>query len=411
MAAITNIKTFTGNGQAGVWNDPLNWTNGVVPGAEDTALFTKSATLNGPVEVGTLMLIGAETMTINGAIKTDSTNTCESFMVCQQSAVTFNAGSTLADAGGFEVGVHAVGSVTVNGASATQAAASLNMVNLKVGQFAAAVGTLNVAGIVNVAGSEVIGVAGQGTMNVTGNGSETLRALQLGQVAGANGQVNLTGNAHVQVGSWIEIGTQVQGAPGGTGAVSLGAGTSLDCVSNITVGAGSSVSLSGGTLASTGGGEGIHLSQGSTVSGFGTIATPVHGLMDNGLLASAGGTLVVSGNLYGMGAVQIGAGSTLDLVSSRISVPSIAFMGAGGTLDLTTGVSGAFSIAGFAAGDTLVLNGIDHASWNPTLDTLNLSEHGQVLDRLTLSGVAANASFTVTPSIGGSIIALAPAHH
>ncbi len=73
MASITNLKVYSGHGQAGVFNDPANWTGGVAPGAADTALYTQSAVVNGPVEVNTLMFIGSETIAINGAIKTDST--------------------------------------------------------------------------------------------------------------------------------------------------------------------------------------------------------------------------------------------------------------------------------------------------------------------------------------------------
>ena len=127
MAAIPNFEIYQGTSPNVVWNTASNWSAGVVPGAAQTALFTHSAVLTGPVEVGTLMLIGSETVSINGAIKTDSTNTCESFMVCQDSNVTFNAGSSLSDAGGFEVGVHGVGSVTVASASGSLAAASLHM--------------------------------------------------------------------------------------------------------------------------------------------------------------------------------------------------------------------------------------------------------------------------------------------
>jgi hypothetical protein len=55
------------------------------------------------------------------------------------------------------------------------------------------------------------------------------------------------------------------------------------------------------------------------------------------------------------------------------------------------------------------MKGIDQASWSGTSDVLSLSEHGQVMDRLTLVGVSANAVFHVTPGANGSDIAMMPA--
>ncbi len=412
MAAIPNLEIYQGAGPNVVWNTASNWSGGVVPGAANTALFTSSAVLTGPVEVGTLMLIGSETVAINGAIKTDSTNTCEGFMVCQDSNVTFNAGSSLTDAGGFEVGVHGVGSVTVAAASGSLAAASLHVQDLKIGQFSGGVGTLTLAGgSVAVVAPCTIGLAGQGTMNMSGTAALTANGLGLGSQATGSGHLNMSGHASIAAASWMNIGTAVQGTAGGTGAVTLSGNASLFCKGTVSVGAGSSVTLAGGTLGAGVLGSGLVINQGATVSGNGTISSASQGVTVNGKLESAGGTLMVTGNLAGTGAVEIGAGSTLDLVSSRISAPTLSFMGATGTLELAPGVSGAFSIAGFQAGDQLLVSGIDHASWNSTTDVLSLSAHGQVMDNLTLSGVAANAAFSVTPGIGGSVIALAPSHH
>ncbi len=412
MAAIPNLEVYQGTSSNVAWNTASNWSGGVVPGAANTALFTHNAVLSGPIEVGTLMLIGSETVSINGAIKTDSTNVCESFMVCQDSNVTFNAGSSLTDAGGFEVGVHGVGSVTVDGASGSLAAASLHVANLKIGQFTGGVGTLTLAGgSVSVVAPCLVGLAGQGTLNMSGTSTLTANGLGLGAQVTGSGHLNMSGNASAYAASWIDIGTAVAGGIGGTGAVALSGNASLACRDTVTVGAGSSVTMAGGTLSAGIGGMGLVVDQGGTVSGNGTIVSASHGVTVNGSLESAGGTLMVTGNLSGMGKVEIGAGSTLDLVASKISAPTLSFMGSTGTLELAPEVGGAFSIAGFQAGDQLLVAGIDHASWNGTTDVLSLSEHGQVMDQLHLTGVAANAAFSVTPGIGGSMIALVPSHH
>ncbi len=412
MAAIPNLEIYQGTGPNVVWNTPGNWSGGVVPGASATALFTSSAVLAAPVEVGTLMLIGSETVSINSAIKTDSTNTCESFMVCQDSNVTFDAGSSLADAGGFEVGVHGVGSVTVDAASGSLAAPTLNMQDVKIGQFSGGVGTLTLAGgSVNVVAPCLVGLEGQGTLNMSGTAALNANGLGLGTEATGSGHVNMSGHASAIVASWMDVGTAAAGSAGGTGAVTLSGNASLFCKGTVSVGAGSSVALAGGTLGLGVLGTGLVIGQGGTVSGNGAIASASKGVTVNGTLESAGGTLVVTGSLAGTGAVEIGAGSTLDLAASRISAPVLSFMGATGTLELSPQVSGAFDIAGFQAGDQLLVSGIDHASWNGTTDVLSLSEHGHVMANLTLTGVAANAAFSVTPGIGGSVIALVPSHH
>ena len=103
MAALNNVITYSGNGQQGVWTDPANWTGGKIPGPTSSALITKSAVLNGPIEVSNLMLLGQENVAINGAVKTDSTNTCESFMVCEGAVATLNAGAELNSAGRFHL--------------------------------------------------------------------------------------------------------------------------------------------------------------------------------------------------------------------------------------------------------------------------------------------------------------------
>ena len=412
MAAIPKLDIYQGTGPNVVWNTATNWSGGVVPGASATALFTSSAMFSAPVEVGTLMLIGRETVSINSAVKTDSTNTCESFMVCQDSNVTFDAGSSLTDAGGFEVGVHGVGSVTVDAASGSLAAPTLNMQDVKVGQFNGGVGTFTLAGgSVGVVAPCLVGLEGQGTLNMSGTAALNTNGLGLGTEATGSGHLNMSGHASAMVASWMDVGTAIAGSPGGVGAVTLSGSASLLCKGTVSVGAGSSVSLAGGTLGLGVLGTGLIVNQGGSVSGNGTISSASHGVTVNGTLDSSGGTLMLAGNLAGTGAVEIGAGSTLDLVSSKISAPTLSFMGATGTLELSPQVSGAFDIAGFLAGDQLLVSGIDHTSWNGTTDVLSLSEHGHIMDNLTLTGVAANAAFSVTPGIGGSVIALVPSHH
>ena len=399
--------TYIGHGQSGVWSDPRNWTNGVVPGAANTALFTSSAVLNGPIEVDNLMLLGAETITINGQVKTDSANSCQSFMACEGAEVTFTAGSQLLDAGGFITGIDAAANVVADGAVGGIAAAVLNVADMKLGQMDGGSGTLTLAGgILNDGGIALVGLQGAGILNVSGAGQANLGGLTIGAEAGGTGQLNLTGSAVVNIAGWTAVGTAIGGAPGGDGAASVGTGSTLYCDHGFFVNDASAIAMQGGTLLAGPDGIGLQIRQGGTVSGHGAITAAAKGVTDNGLLAAAGGTLVVTGNLSGMGAVQIGAGSTLHLITSKITVPTLAFMGPAATLELATGVVGNFTISGFAASDQLVMNNIDSASWSGATHVLTLSEHGQALERLTLSGVAANAEFMVSAGTGGSIISL-----
>lgn len=409
MASPSTTITYTGLGKAGTWADPHNWAGLVVPNAADTAIFTTSAALNGPIEVQNLMLLGAETITISGQVKTDSGNQCQSFMACDGAVVTFTAGSSLLDAGGFITGIDADATVNAAGASGSLAASHLSVNDIKLGQASDGSGTLNLAGTLNVKQVAIVGEAGLGALNVSGSGSASLSNLTLGLDTGATGAVSLTGNAHVSVAGVTTIGTSIAGAPGGVGTLTLAGQSTLSSADGLFVSDGSSVVMQGGALVAGASGDGLNLRPGADIAGYGTITSTTQNIVDNAVITASGGTLVVTGQLNGMGTAQIAAGSTLDLVSSRIAGPTLAFIGGNATLDLVTGVAGTFNITGFAAGDSIVMANITAANWNGASDVLTLSENGQAMDRLHLSGVAANASFTVTAGAHGSIISLAAA--
>ncbi len=407
---MSQPKVYSGHGQSGNWSDPNNWTNGVVPGATDTALVQQSAVLNGSVELDQVMFLGTENITINGNLKTDDTNTCRGVMVCDNAVATFEAGSTLSDAGGFITGQDTIGTTYVDGASGGKAAAVLNTTVLKVGQVQGSHGTLNVAGIINNAGGSYVGFGGNGILNVTGSGVVSLaEGLNVGNFATSTGTVNLSGNATVNA-ARVVIGNSTAGAPGGIGIVTVGGSSHLNSTGSINVGYGSALVMAGGT-AFVGNINGVQIQAGASVSGYGHISSTNGGVVDNGALASAGGTLTLAGNLSGFGTVQIGAGSTLDVSANKISVPHLTFMGSNATLGLTEGVAGTFAIEGFAATDQIVMGGIDALSWSASTDVLTLSEHGQIMDKLTFGGVPESMTFHLNqePS-GSSVITLISSH-
>jgi T5SS/PEP-CTERM-associated repeat protein len=386
MAAPVNVRHYTGHGQSGLWSDPANWANGLVPGIADTALIQQNAVLNGPIDVGTIMLLGTETVTINSHITTESTNTCESFMVCDQAVANFTPGSSLTDHGGFEVGVDAIGHATI------AAGATVTSAVMKIGQFAPGIGTLNLAGSLTNTGGAYVGLYGNGTLNVTGAGQASFAGLVLGENSGAVGALNLSGTASVHAGFMV-IGANQAGTPGGVASVNISGSATLASDHTIAIGEGSTVSLAGGTLSCGAASNGLQINQGAALSGHGTILAASHGVTDNGVLTASGGTLAVTGTLFGTGVAQIAAGATLDLVSSKITVPSIAFLGSNAALDLSAGVGGTVTITGFGAGDQLVMSGIDQASWSGSAHVLTLSEHGQIMDKLHLPDIAASATF------------------
>ena len=230
---------------------------------------------------------------------------------------------------------------------------------------------------------------------MTGTGQANFAGLVVGNNTGASGFLNLSGTALVHA-NLLAIGTSKAGAPGGIAIATIAGAATLASDRTVSVGYGSAVVLAGGTLSSGDEGNGVQINPGATVSGYGTVSSAVHGVTDNGALAASGGTLTVAGNLSGIGTVQIAAGATLNLVSSRIDVPSLAFLGSNAALDLTAGVGGNFAITGFGVGDQIVMAGIDQASWSGASHVLTLSEHGQVMDKLHLPDIATEAAFQIS---------------
>ena len=64
-----------------------------------TALFNANETLNSNFSVFNMMVLGNETLTINGTLNTLSTNLCQSLMVCDNATMNFTQTAVLNDAG------------------------------------------------------------------------------------------------------------------------------------------------------------------------------------------------------------------------------------------------------------------------------------------------------------------------
>jgi T5SS/PEP-CTERM-associated repeat protein len=413
---------YSGHGQAGNWSDPANWTGGVVPSAASgVALFTSDAALTSSFSVYQMMMLGSENISVTGTLNTMSTNLCNSFMICNGAVVTFAPTAVLNDAGGMIVGVNAFGSVTAQGVGSQHA--TLNSRDGKIGQHQGSHGVMTVDDAVwNVSDRMFVGLSGQGTLNVSDGGHVTVAAcFGIGANLGGTGTVTLTGGSTLSVGSFAIIGgngidtdTPAPAGTGtGTGTLSVGVGSAFSVAQFLNVSAGSTVSLSGGSVSVAAAYPGLGLS--GTLSGFGTVSVGPAGLaptgiVDNGLIQSRGGTLVLDTSISGTGQVQVAGGSTLAINGGSIGVPSIAFTGSNGTLALAHGIADHATITGFAAGDSILMAGVDHLSFNASTDVLTLSSGSHVVDTLQFAGTYASNAFTLTTGSAGAMIGLVPHH-
>ena len=397
---------YDGLGQTGVWADPANWWAGVPGGPNSTVLIPVNATLNGNVAVRQMMMLGSESVTVSGALTTNSIGPCNSFMVCDDAVVNFAAGSALDDMGGLIVGNEDVGTLNATGAS-------LNTVATKIGRFADGTGSVSLnGGHWTNSASFFVGMSGIGTLSMSANAQLSVgTSFVVGRYAGAQGHVSLAGGAALSVGGDAKIGGGDPGINGGsgTGTLSVGIGSSFTIAGLLGVFAQSTLSMAGGTVVLADARDGLNIHSGGTLSGFGTVTAG--GIIDNGTISAVGGTLALNGTLSGGGALQIGATSTLKLSSSMLGKNlGLAFIGEGGMLGLAHGVVDAATISGFGVGDSILMSGVDHLAFNTTNDKLTLSDGGHVVDTLKFTGAFTGDTFTLAQSGGSAMIGLASSH-
>ncbi|HTZ70119.1 MAG TPA: hypothetical protein VMB71_05655, partial [Acetobacteraceae bacterium] len=241
----------------------------------------------------------------------------------------------------------------------------------------------------------------------------------------AGGQMTLDGGTFINAGV-IYIGTDesvtsaaaslanqgiVNVAGGGTLALNLlkfyqalpASGTSFDNSGTITLAGGTLVEQSGKSIPP------VALRNDATglIAGTGIIAAEV---TNNGTVAATGGALTLSQAITGAGVLEVGATSTLSVLSSVSSGETAQFGGADGVLGLAP-KSFLGEIGGFAAGDTIDLfkTSATAASFSGSSIVVTLSAGGT----LTLHTTSAlSGSLTVTgDGNGGSLIGFAGAPH
>jgi len=409
MTIGTTIK-FSGKGQAGNLLDPKNWIGGVVPGVNDTALITEN--VGGPVggtfSVGSMMLLGQETITFTGTLDTASTAPCQGLMVCDNAVAIFAPGATLNDANALIVGNDAVGTLRAEGSGATRSV--ITSVVGQIGKLDDAIGIVTIDDAIwNNSGAAEIGRAGAGILNVVDNGAVHFGAdVSMATEAGSLGTMTIAGGGSVAVALSLWLGGAPL-APGGTAVVLVGSGGSLTVGSALDVGSTSRIGIAGGTV--TGGGvvDTIKTDLGGSISGYGTLAvSDGHAIVDDGVIRAAGGNLVVNASVGGIGMIEIAADSTAMLTGSSLKPAGIAFIGPDATLSLAHGATVTAPISGFAIGDTIAMANVDAVSFTAATGMLALSDKSVSVDTLHLVGSFSGDTFAVTQTGTEAMITL---HH
>jgi T5SS/PEP-CTERM-associated repeat protein len=395
---------FDGDGQAGNWGDPNNWWNGL-PGADSVVVVPVSATLNGSFAANSVMLLGNETVTINGTVTTQNPNPCEGFMVCDGAAATFTPGSALNDAGALIVGNDGNGTLTA------LAGVTLGSLDGLIGRMDAGVGALVISDAHwNSVDDVLVGDDGRGALTVTANGVVTVGTnLDIGANHGSRGQVTVSDGGTLAIASLLAVGSNQNSAFGsGTGTLTVAAGGVVTVGFELAVYAGNALTLDGGTIEGGAYATDMRVFSGGFLSGFGTIAMPAGMIADCGTMVATGGTLLLNGILTGAnGVLDIAGGATADITGTQITGVSIGFTGAHGVLELANGVIDPGTITGFAAGDEILMSGVNGLSFNASTDILTLGEGNTAVAKLHFDGPYASNAFTLTQTAAGAAITLA----
>lgn len=279
-------------------------------------------------------------------------------------------------------------------------------------------------------GTSVQDISGGGTcasLTATGNtllsGTYTTSQLSLAAGAalsdGANSEIIAAQAALASATLLVSgpaAGAIIYGTLSLTGAALAGAqaGGSLQCDSLTLAGGNATADIHAifevGTLGTAQLGA-LTIDAGAQASGSGSLNLTGQ-VTNNGTILAQGGTLWI-GATSGAGQLSIGTEATLALAATDTC--PIAFTGGGATLLLDSPqFPSLVSLTGFVQGDAIVTANtpVDSATYQPTganTGILTLSEAGQQVGQLTLSGNYANDQFTAQPDGQGAQINFTPA--
>jgi fibronectin-binding autotransporter adhesin len=324
---------------------------------------------------GTTFALGPYTLTLSGAGSTISgAITGAGDLTLSGGSQAFDSGATLTTAKWTLSGTDTVAlneNLTYAGTYSQAATTSLTVAT---GDTLALTGTASLAGT----------VTGGGTVSVS-NG--TVSGLVVGGTLDDLGTVHQTG--------LVTIGDSSSNAA----TLSIASGDSYDIGANVNIAIGASA-------ASAIDDNGLLIKNGGT--GISIVAL---GIVDNGQVEAATGTLELSKAVTGSGTMTVEAGATLELGSSAAATLGLTFGGASATLALTNPASFAATIEGFAATDKIDL--VNIAATAATLETgdrLLITDGATTVATLQLTGTYTGFTFdTVADGHGGTdITATAP---
>jgi T5SS/PEP-CTERM-associated repeat protein len=422
-AATAGSATFTGAGGWLLSGATVSLTQGL---SEQSTLTVTGGTITagGTAAVG---VTGQAVLNASGGAKLTFQSTAVGTTGGQTGALSVSgAGTTLTDSGSRGAGGLQAGSSTTAQpgrgiVSISQGATVIGSDADIFGVTAGSEGDLSLAGGGISDQSMVVGASGMGTVTVTGGTLASATALTIGQNAGGQGVLTVSGigAAVVDPGSFtdgaaggasvtiqnqgtVRIGGTTVASPGidlghaggGSGAITvLGTNSLLNNTGSFIVGDGGLGNLSiasGGTVVTGPGtvGYGLLVSNGTGAAGSSVNVT------------GAGSNLSVNGLLDvgvgGSGALQISGGATVS--AGSLDVGNVA--AAGGQIDLSGQgsellVSGAATVADDGTGVMSVLNGATFAA-----ASLTVGNTGNSSGALVVSGSGSTVQLSGALNIG-----------
>lgn len=351
-------------GGVGNWFTPSNWSDQTnkldqVPGDADFASIDN----------------GGEAQIVSGSAIAEYLQVDGGEISLSGGTVTANGSSGSV---GEAIGVSGVSEFTQSGGINTSTTVILGYNSGSSGTYDLSTGTLMVTNINSSTASEVVGYSGNGTF-VQSGGNHTVNDLTLGYSSGANGTYTLSGIG------LLSVGEEVVGY-GGTGLFNQSGGTnsvgSNSLYLAVTTGSTATYNLSNtGSLSVSGdeyvgyGGTGIFNQSGGTLSiadvlsvGTGSTATISGGMSTAGSVSNSGNlsignscSLVINGSFTQAGGITTVSG-ILTVNSNSISITA-------GAVDLSDGqlfVNFGSSADPISAIQGYVRAGYDNGAWNGT---------------------------------------------
>ena len=281
------------------------------------------------------------------------------------------------------------------GSLAITAGGTVTASDADIGVQASGSGNLSIAGAASnlmLTGQLTVGDGSSAELSILGGGMVSATNADIGLNAGSTGNVDIEG-----AGSHLDIANDLNIGDAGVGVLTLGNGTELTVGNNLVIGANGVLNQFGGSIdPST-----ITIVSGGRQGGHGTSTASVMISNAGTLFASAGTETVITPLITApsgkSGVLEFDTGGNLLLnVTSVDATQSVTFTDSTGIL--TIGTIGGFAapIVGVIAGDTIIVQGksIASDSFNPSTHVLTLFDGSS----------ATIGTLKLGPSVDGSAI-------